>query len=205
MGIASGVFWIAFGLVYILYKAFRENPTGVLSGALLFLILTGSVGLFYLVSNLLVRVSPVLLALWAILCLGGVLYWLYRLDKKEKEKLRRIVIELDVVRRETERIAAMEKYPDSVIDEYTKGAWSKKYKCRRSNEYLNYICARTAEEKAAVRKQITECYRNEVRWPVIHRMVGEKLDADKAAGLIDDAWYESSGAGWGEGLKHIGG
>ena len=38
MAIASGVFWIVFGLLYIWYKAFREEPSATISGTLAFVI-----------------------------------------------------------------------------------------------------------------------------------------------------------------------
>lgn len=38
MAIASGIFWIVFGLLYIWYKAFREEPVATISGTLAFVI-----------------------------------------------------------------------------------------------------------------------------------------------------------------------
>lgn len=49
MGIASGVFWIMFGIGYVIYQSFKERPAETVGGAILFVIFGGAIASWVLI------------------------------------------------------------------------------------------------------------------------------------------------------------
>ena len=82
MGIASGIFWIIFGLLYIWYQSFKEHPSETLAGTFLCLcVIFGIVAYTYIYRWLMEK------NLWlgAIFCFGVLGFVFYKLIKFQHE------------------------------------------------------------------------------------------------------------------------
>ena len=86
MGIASGVFWIVFGLLYILYKAFREHPSETASGVIAFVVIMGGIIGFTLLYRWMMDQNLVIGSIFAFGVLGTACVLVGRYQYKEHLK-----------------------------------------------------------------------------------------------------------------------
>lgn len=93
MALASSIFWIIAGALYILYRAFREYPSETVSGVLLFLVFLSGLLVYIFVGNWLLKVNIVLGAIVRIGVPIGLLIYGIKTKFEEDEKIRKSAVE----------------------------------------------------------------------------------------------------------------
>lgn len=89
MGIASGIFWIVFGLLFILYQAFKEHPTETVTGIVICAIIICALYLFYTIFDWLLDKNVFLAAVFFVAVFGTIAVKVGSSmvkDAREKEK-----------------------------------------------------------------------------------------------------------------------
>lgn len=90
MGIASGVLWVLFGILYIWYKALREDPANTIAGTIFCVSIVAAVVGFFLLLDWLLKAN---LTLGIIFGVGGCVFLVWYCIKgavdanKEKQKM----------------------------------------------------------------------------------------------------------------------
>ena len=91
MGIASGVFWIVFGIGYVIYLSFKERPRETLCGAALFVILgvalSSWVFIFHSILDYDVTAAIVFMAI-SVMVMVAWLYVAFRKDAVKREEVK---------------------------------------------------------------------------------------------------------------------
>lgn len=191
MGIASGVLWIVFGLLYVLYQAIKERPDETLRGAVLFFMILSGICGFYFVNKLLISISPYAGIVWIIGCVSALIIWAVKSWGKEKEQRNRLLEKTNDITSKAREIVWNEEYTDEEIDKYAQ-TWMRFPANAQSKERFEYVVASTPEEKAKARLPIIEAYRRNVRFGI----VAKELMQNTSRSTISE--NESSGAVWGE-------
>ena len=69
MGIASGIFWILFGIGYVIYQSFKEHPKETANGAIIFVILAVAISSWVLIFNAFLDYDPTAAGIFAMISL----------------------------------------------------------------------------------------------------------------------------------------
>ena len=94
MGIASGVFWICFGICFLIYKAFKESPEVAIPATVGSVTACVTIAVLTLIARFLMDDFPWYVpTIFAIVATVLCLYPAIRKDKKEEERAR-IMIEV---------------------------------------------------------------------------------------------------------------
>ena len=112
MGIASGIFWIVFGLLYILYQAFKEHPSETISGVIVFFIIFGCIVGFTLTYRWLMDVNLVLGTVFVIGVIGFGCYKFAKFSHNETLKRQKIIAEYDAWMEEVRATMTEKDYED---------------------------------------------------------------------------------------------
>ena len=103
MGIASGIFWIVFGLLYILYQAFKEHPSETAAGVVVCVVVVGGIVLFSVISNWLMKVCFPLGFIFTIGSITALLVWagkqVHDNNVKEKKRHEAYLLRMEEVRK----------------------------------------------------------------------------------------------------------
>ena len=86
MGIASGIFWIMFGLIYIWYQAVKEHPSETITGTLLCILVVGGIILYTYTYRWLMEWNLWVGSIFAFCVLGFVCYKVIQSQIKERKK-----------------------------------------------------------------------------------------------------------------------
>lgn len=84
MVIAANIFWIVIGLIYILYKLFKENPEETSAVVAIFVIILVAFIVYNFLLEVLMKQSIVLGVVFGIACIALLLYAFFRVRKKHK-------------------------------------------------------------------------------------------------------------------------
>ncbi len=84
MGIASGIFWIMAGVLYVLYRAFKEHPSETISGVIICAVLVGGIIGFTCLYRWMMDQNVLIGSIFAFGVLGIICAWFGRLQYKEK-------------------------------------------------------------------------------------------------------------------------
>ena len=87
MGIASNMFWIMFGLLYVLYRAFKEYPSETITGILLFGLLGGGIIVWYFIFDALLDWNIAIAAIFALISFGSLFGYFIKINvDKSRER-----------------------------------------------------------------------------------------------------------------------
>lgn len=152
MGIASGIFWIVFGLLYILYRAFKENPSDTITGILLFCIVLFGILAWHAIFNALLKWNIVVAAIFGFGVLGAVLWYGI---KTRIETDRKLKADMERCRRALE-IARTEPIDEEELKKFTDEEWAH----GRAGEVYNTdkVHYRMAADKSIFREKIVKDY-----------------------------------------------
>lgn len=91
MGIASGIFWILAGLLYIWYRALKDNPSTTIAGTIICVAGVSVVIGFFLIFNWLLSVNSALGAIFGLGGIGAFVGWVIKVnhDKAVEEAKRK--------------------------------------------------------------------------------------------------------------------
>ena len=119
MGIASNIFWIMFGLLYILYQALKEHPNETISGVLIFVVVGGGIIAWHFIYHGLLDWNSAAGAVFGIASIVVFMTFMIRMwikDDKKKQKVRDRY-------NEALRIAREEPIDEEELAKWEKGAW----------------------------------------------------------------------------------
>ena len=152
MGIASGIFWIAIGALYILYRAFRERPGDTISGIVLFLILGGGTIAWGLCFRALLDwniIAGVVFSAISMIVLGWYIVHINReASKKRKDYAAKFERAL--------RIAMTEPIDEADLKKYEETFWKKS--CGKGSYAEEKRMYMAAKDKSAFRSIIVRDY-----------------------------------------------
>ena len=172
MGIASGVFWIVFGLLYILYKAFREHPDETVTGILLFGIIGGGIIAWHFIFHALLDWNIAVAAIFFVISFG-VLIWYFAKINVEKAH------EREAYRTKFEKalkIAREEPIDEKDLAEFERVFWKNSYGAKTyPTEKLNY---KLAKDKSQFRDLIIKDYIENYK---VYRVFGRVTEEENKA------------------------
>lgn len=179
MGIASGIFWIMFGLLYILYQAFKEHPGETLSGVIVCGIILGVLIGWHFLFHALLDWNIVVGSIFGMGSIIGFLVWIFwYLDKEKKKEQQRI----ETMKRRDEMAKAIvdkEVYDEQTIREYAK-VWAQ----GRSTMQITYNRLSQSTKTdwfSTFRSDIEKAYRAMRYNQVYNQIVAEEEAAQRAA------------------------
>lgn len=179
MGIASGIFWIMFGLLYILYQAFKEHPSETVSGVLVCGIIVGGLLCWHFLFHALLDWNIAIGSIFGMGSIIGFLVWIFwYLDKEKKKEQQRI----ETMNRRHEMAKAIvdkEVYDEQTIREYAK-VWAQGGST--SQIAYNQLSKSTKTDWfSTFRSDIEKAYRAKRYNQVYNQIVAEEEAAQKAA------------------------
>lgn len=120
MGIASGIFWIVFGIGYIIYRSFREDPKATTQGAAVFavvaIMLAAWVVIFYSLTDYNLVIGGVFLFVSCCVWIYGFASEVNRRAKYRDETRKKYQRALSIARSETVNEEELEKFKKSFWD-----------------------------------------------------------------------------------------
>ena len=155
MGIASGIFWIVLGLLYILYRAFRESPGETTAGVVVCGAASIIIVILMLCTDWLNSVSP-----GASIAVGMVFvaFGIFVICKKNADEKRRAKI-YEIRMAKALHIARSEPIDEQELAKWERVAWKSS---TGSSLYPNYKLERTryaiARDKSQFRDMIIDDY-----------------------------------------------
>lgn len=173
MGIASGIFWIMFGLFYILYKAFKEYPSETVTGILLFGIIGGGIIAWHFIFHALLDWNITIGAIFAFISFGFLFWYLIKINL---EKSRERAAFQDKFARALQ-IAREEPIDEQDLKEYERVFWKESYGSKTyATEKLKY---KYAKDKSQFRDLIVKDYiENYKVYSVMGRLDREEKEAN---------------------------
>ena len=152
MGIASGVLWIVFGVVYVLYRAFKERPGETMTGAVVFFVSALCLGVIGIIFKELREYDIVCAAVFAVVlavvCITGMSRAVKRKfdDRDEARSKYQKALE----------IAKSEPINEEELQKFEKSFWAKPYGLERyPDEKRRY---RSSKDKGSFRDMILKDY-----------------------------------------------
>lgn len=179
MGIASGIFWIMFGLLYILYQALKEHPGETLSGVIVCGIVLGVLIGWHFLFHALLDWNNVVGSIFGMGSIIGFLVWIFWYLDKEKKKEQQRVETMKRRHEMTKAIVDKEVYDERTIREYAK-VWAQ----GRSTSQIAYnrLSDRSKEGLFnSFRPSIEKAYRDKRYNQVYNQIVAEEEAAQRAA------------------------
>lgn len=87
MGLASAIFWIVFGILYVVYRAFKEEPEQTVSGVVVCVGMVGGITLWCFLFNALLEAYQTALAFLLIMVtfIPLMIWWIRMVQKKNAE------------------------------------------------------------------------------------------------------------------------
>ena len=176
MGIASGVFWIVFGLLYILYKAFREHPDETVTGILLFGIIGGGIIAWHFIFHALLDWNIFVAAVFAIISFGVLIWYFVKINVEKANERAEYQRKFD----RALQIAREEPIDEKDLAEFERVFWKNSYGAKTyPTEKLNYKLAR---DKSQFRDLIVKDYiENYKVYSVYGRLDREEKEAKAAS------------------------
>lgn len=178
MGIASGIFWIMFGLLYILYQAFKEHPNETITGVLVCGIVVGGLLCWHFLFHTLLDWNIAIGSIFGICSIIGFLVWIFRyVDKEKKKEQQRI----EAMKRRHEMAKAI--VDKEVYDEWTIREYAKVWAQGRSTSQIAYnrLSESTKESMFnSFRPSIEKAYRDKRYNQVYNQIVAEEESAQRA-------------------------
>ena len=117
MGIASGIFWIVFGICYVIYQAFKEHPREALSGTAVFVILGGALASWVLIFNSLLdydlTVAIIFTAISVVVLICGFVATFQKQCKERAEEKSKYERALEIARNEPLDEDALKKFENT--------------------------------------------------------------------------------------------
>lgn len=179
MGIASGVFWIMFGLLYILYQAFKEHPNETITGVLVCGIVVGGLLCWHFLFHALLDWNIAIGSIFGICSLVGFLVWIFRYLDKEKKKKQKFIETLNRRHEKTKAIVDKEVYDEKTLRDYAK-VWSQGGST--SQIAYNRLSDRSKEcSFNSFRPSIEKAYRDMRYNQVYNEIAAEEEAAQRAA------------------------
>ena len=86
MGLAGGLFWLAAGLLYIWYRAVKEDAEGTIASTILVILGVCGVAGIFLIYKWLGDLNIWAGFAWGIACIAAVLIWVVRVNVKENKR-----------------------------------------------------------------------------------------------------------------------
>lgn len=168
MGIASGVIWFLFGLLYIWYKLLREDPSGTIVGTLLCVAVVAGLICFRVFFQWLLDTNLVIGTIFGVLfCVSLIalgIKWAIEGRKEEEKRKERYNHIMDIINQET--------YTDDEL------FWhAQKWKIRSHDGWKYY-----AWDFERVKPLIIEDYRRNVRFPEVAKQFWEGGGVDNRRG-----------------------
>lgn len=159
MGIASGVFWIVFGLCYIWYRALKDNPQQTIQHTLAGILCVGAVVGFCFTFHWLLSISIPVAMVFGIVAISAVVFYAIKCKVEQDAKCDQAISEYNRVM----RIVNSETYTDQEIMDYAK-VWAAKPEGWRYHVYGFEAC----------KDQIIDDYRKYVRYVKVSQELREQ-------------------------------
>ena len=174
MGIASGIFWILAGLLYIWYRALKDDPSTTIAGTIICVAGVSVVIGFFLILNWLLGVNITLGSIFGLAGIGAIIGWVIKVnhDKTVEEAKRKERFE------EALQIAWDEPVDEAKLKDFERYAWRDDFTPRKyAEEKREY---KTATDKSRFRDLIIKDYiENRKVYEVLARLnQEEKIAAD---------------------------
>ena len=164
MGVASGIFWIMIGVLYILYQAFKEHPSETLTGSMLFLSIIIPMLAFGFTLNWLLSINLIAGTVFLAVGLGVLAVFMIKTYKEELEKKERAT----EFRERVMKVVRKESYTDDELKDYAR-RWA--YKAKDGWMYRTH----KFEE---IKPKLIEDYRKNVRYYIV---ASELREQDKVS------------------------
>ena len=145
MGIASGLIWIVFGIVYIWYRAAKEDAETTISSTVIVIAGVGVVAAFILIYNWLNGLHPFAGGAWLLAGWGVIIGWVIKVNIKESKRKKKA----DELEQRAWEIVKDEVYTDEQIAKHA-DIWL----IFHPEKKLDYSC-----HPEAFRDEIIEDYR----------------------------------------------
>lgn len=171
MGIASAVFWIVFGLLYILYQAYKEHPDETFTGVLLFVILGGGMIAWFFIFDFLLDLNIVAASIFLVVSSAILFTFIWKIRSKEIAKKK------DFEERYNKAlwIARHEDIDEEALAEWRKRSWN-----TFTTVYKNYpverIRYRGEIDKDLFRDEIVDDYIKNKR---VYEIMSELKNGDR--------------------------
>ena len=121
MGIVSGIFWIVFGILYVIYRLFKDDPEQTTIGVLsILIVIVGSIG-FSLLSTVMWKIGSVAAVIWSALTFGFLGYFIVRRFVSRQEKDDRRWADLDRVHEILDEMEYSEEEFEAYLKKWRKG------------------------------------------------------------------------------------
>ena len=171
MGIASGIFWIILGLLYILYRAFRDSPGETAAGVVVCGAVIMIIIILMLCTDWLNSVSPgASIAVGMVIAAVGI----FVICKKNADEKRRAKT-YEIRMAKALHIARSEPIDEQELAKWEREAWKSS---TGSSLYPNYRRERTryaiARDKSQFRDMIIDDYIINKRVPEIMRQLNQE-------------------------------
>lgn len=179
MGIASGIFWIMFGLLYILYQAFKEHPSETVSGVLVCGIIVCGLLCWHFLFHALLDWNIAIGSIFGMGSITGFLVWIFRYLDKEKKKEQQRIETMNRRHEKAKAIVDKEVYDEKTLREYAK-VWS--HGGSTSQIAYNRLSERSKESLFnSFRPSIEKAYRGKRYNQVYNQIAAEEEAAQIAA------------------------
>ena len=117
MGIASGIFWIVFGVGYIVYLTFKEHPRESVNSTAIFLVLGGAIATWVLVFNSLLAydltVATIFTVISVVVLVCDFVITFQKRNQERTERKSRYERALEIARSEPLDEDALKKFEDA--------------------------------------------------------------------------------------------
>lgn len=153
MGIASGIFWIVFGLLYILYKAFREHPDETVLGILMFGIVGGGIIAWHFIFHALIDWNIYVATAFAAISFGALFWYFIKICRENRQERER----RDNLKARALKIAREEPIDEKDLAEYERIYW-KTYSYSSKNYSKEKLDYKMSNDKSKFRDLIIKDY-----------------------------------------------
>lgn len=123
VGIASGIFWIMVGLLYILYQAFKAHPSDTILGAAFMLLFVGGMIAWYYLIEWLCSINLTLAGIVGFAGFAAAIGYLVHLAAVEYDKKQRIRDRYN----KAMSIARREEIDEEKLKAFEKRMWERNY------------------------------------------------------------------------------
>lgn len=175
MGIASGIFWILAGLLYIWYRALKDDPSTTIAGTIICVAGVSVVIGFFLIFNWLLSVDITIGSIFALAGIGALVGWVIKVnyDKSVEDGKRKARFAQAL------QIAREEPIDEAKLKDFERFAWRDDYSpLHYAEEKREY---KTATDKSRFRELIVQDYiENSKVYEVLVRLEQEEKLATEA-------------------------
>lgn len=123
MGIASGIFWIVFGLGYIVYRSFKEEPKETAHGAAVFIVVALALATWVAICRALIGCNVII---GAIFLFASGCVWLYGFASEINRRAKHREDTRDKYQRALS-IARSEPVNEEELEKFRKSFWDNAY------------------------------------------------------------------------------